>query len=154
MHVFSKVKQIKKAEEVLSSKVVENPCSEKRKALKRKRNPTAIKEDNSEEYSVPKAKSCERRKKETLDAYKVIHGGDSANKQPALDGIWLTLIRDSKPSTLINYLVHSKKIVKRVFPQIVKKSLETFEHSMLNKIRSVKVLYSNRLISKEKYKGI
>ena len=96
MFVFSKVKQINKAEEVLSSKAVQNPCSEKRKALKRKRNPTAIKEDNSEEYSVPEAKRCcERRKKETLDACKVIHGGDSMNKQPVLDGIWLTELLDS-----------------------------------------------------------
>ena len=155
MFVFSKVKQINKAEEVLSSKAVQNPCSEKRKALKRKRNPTAIKEDNSEEYSVPEAKRCcERRKKETLDACKVIHGGDSMNKQPVLDGIWLTLIKDSKPNRLKNYLANSKKIVKRVIPKIVKKSIETFEHSMENKIRSVKVLYSSGLISKEKYKSI
>lgn len=67
MFVFSKDKQINKAEEVLSSKGVQNPCSEKRKALKRKRNPTAIKEGNSEEYSVPKAKRCcERRKKRNV----------------------------------------------------------------------------------------
>lgn len=64
MFVFSKVKQINMAEEVLSWKGIQKPCSEKRKALKRNRNPTAIKEDNSEEYSVPEAKRCcERQKK-------------------------------------------------------------------------------------------
>ena len=140
LFVFSKVKQINKAEEVLSSKGIQNPCSEKRKALKRTRNPTAIKEGNSEEYAVPEAKRCcERQKKETLDACKVIHGGDSINKQPALDGIWLTLIKDSKPNRLKNYyLANSRKIVKQVIPKIVKKSIETFEYSMENKIRSVK----------------
>lgn len=92
-------------------------------------------------------------KKETLDACKVIHGGDSTNKQPALDGIWLTLIKDSKPSTLKNYLANSKKIVKQVIPKIVKESIEIFEQSM-DKIRCVKVLYSSGLISREKYKSI
>ena len=136
-------------------KVFKTPVARREKPSKEKRNPTAIKEDNSEEYSVPEAKRCcERRKKETLDACKVIHGGDSTNKQPALDGIWLTLIKDSKASRLENYLANSKKIVKRVIPKIVKKSIETFEHSMENKIRNVKVLYSSGLISKEKYKGI
>ena len=60
MFVFSKVKQINKAEEVLSSKAVQNPCSEKRKALKRKRNPTAIKEDNSEGKSHIHDQICKK----------------------------------------------------------------------------------------------
>ena len=118
MFALSKVKQINKAEEVLSSKGAQNLCSEKRKTLKRKRHPTAIKEDNSEEYSVPEAKRCcERRKKETLDACKVIHGGDSTNKQPALDGIWLTLIKDSKPSRLENLSCQLKENCEASNPQ-------------------------------------
>ena len=44
--------------------------------------------------------------------------------------------------------------MKRVIPKIVKKSIDTFEHSMEKKIHSVKVLYSNGLMSKEKYKSI
>jgi len=76
------------------------------------------------------------------------------HKQAALDSIWLTLIKDSKPNRLKNYLANSKKIVKRVITKIVKESIETFEHSMENNIRSVKVLYSSGLITKEKYKSI
>ena len=85
---------------------------------------------------------------------KVARKQSHVSENTLLDGIWLTLIKDSKPSRLKNYLANSKKIVKRVNPKIVMKSIETFEHSMENKIRSIKVLYSIGLISKEKYKSI
>ena len=85
--------------------------------MSRKRHPTCIKEDNSENYQVPPAKrSCNRRKKETIDTCNSIHGGDSKDKGPALDGMWLILVNESTPVRLANYVNMSSKMMSEVVP--------------------------------------
>ena len=139
----------------MKARVTENDSAKKRKLLKRRRQPTSTDETNSEEFAVPSAKrSCQRRKKETVDACADIHGGTDNNKAPVLDGLWLTLIKEAAPSKLATYFSISKKTLNKVVPKIVKESVVKFESSFENKLRSVRVLYSNGLLSKEKYKSV
>jgi len=127
----------------------------KRKILKRQREPTQISDTNSEVLSVPKTEiSSRRRKKETLESCKEVHGGTSDNKKPALDGMWVTLVNKASPKQLIDYVANSSKIVNKVLGSVVKSPVESFEISNDNSLRSGKVLYSNGLLSKEKYKAI
>jgi len=138
----------------MKARVTENDSAKKRKLLKRRRQPTSTDETNSEEFAVPSAKrSYQRRKKETIDACADIHGGTNNNKAPVLDGLWLTLIKEAAPS-LANYLSKSKKALNKVVPKVVKEGVAKFEGSFENKLRSVRVLYSNGLLSKEKYKSV
>ena len=135
--------------------VTETDSAKKRKLLKRQRSPTSIAEDNSEEFAVLVAKrSCQRRRKETVDACAEIHGGTSEDKGPVLDALWLTLVKEAKPTQLARFFSLSKKVMTKVVPKVVKGSICTFENSFENKVRSVRVLYSKGLLSKEKYKSI
>ena len=127
----------------------------KRKFLSRKRHPTCIKEDNSEKYEVAPAKrSCNRKKKKTLDTYNSIHGEDNKDEGPALDGTWLTLLDESIPVRLANYVNMSNKMMSKVVPKVCKRLVRDFESSKTNQVRSLKVLYDKGLLSKEKYKAV
>lgn len=68
--------------------------------------------------------------------------------------MWLTLVKKSTPKQLLNYVSNSKKVVNKVIGSVVKKFVGDFEVSDVNSMRSVKVLYSNGLMSKEKYKAV
>ena len=125
----------------------------KRKRLIRQREPSQLSSENSERFSVPVSEiSARRRRKDTLDSCQEIHGG-AADLRPALDGMWVTFVNKCKPKQLYDYFANSKK-AKNVLGPVVKKSIESFESSEQNHIRSVKVLYSKGLLSKEKYKNI
>ena len=71
-----------------------------------------------------------------------------------MDGLWLTLIKEAAPSKLASYFSKSQKTLNKVVPKIVKENVAKFESSFENKQRSVRVLYSNGLLSKEKYKSV
>ena len=76
----------------MKARVIEKDSAKKRKLLKRRREPSSTDETNSEEFAFPSAKrTCQRHKKETIDACADIHGGTDQNKAPGLDGLWLTL---------------------------------------------------------------
>ena len=68
--------------------------------------------------------------------------------------MWLTLVKKSAPKQLLNYVSNSKKVVNKVIGSVVKKFVGDFEVSDVNSMRSLKVLYSNGLMSKEKYKAV
>ena len=68
--------------------------------------------------------------------------------------MWLTLVKKSAPKQLLSYVSNSKKVVNKVIGSVVKKFVGNFEVSDVNSMRSVKVLYSNGLMSKEKYKAV
>ena len=127
----------------MKARVSDKDSAKKRKLLKK------------EEFAVPSAKrSCQRRKKETIDACADIHGGTDQNKAPVLAGLWVTLIKEAAPSKLASYFSKSQKTLNKVVPKIVKENVAKFESSFENKLRSVRVLYSNGLLSKEKYKSV
>ena len=112
--------------------------------MSRKRHPTCVKKDNSEKYEVPPAKrSCNRRKKETIDTCNSIHGGDLG---PTLDGMWLTLVTESTPVRLANYVNMSNKMMSKVVPKVCKRLVREFESSKTNQVRILKVLYSKGLL--------
>lgn len=140
---------------MMKQQLTETDSVMKRKLLKRRRFPTSIAETSSEEYVVPAAKrSCQRRRRETIHACGEIHGGTSENKGPIVDALWLTLVKEAKPSQLVKYFTLSKKVMTKVVPKVVKENIPTFENSFENKVRSIRVLYSKGLLSKEKYKSI
>ena len=60
----------------MKARVSDKDSAKKRKLLKRRREPSSTDQTNSEEFAVTNAKrSCQRRKKETIDACADIHGG-------------------------------------------------------------------------------
>ena len=60
----------------------------------------------------------------------------------------------SSPIRLASYISHSARAKKEVLRAEVKKEINQFEESKDNLKRSIKVLYSGGLYSKEKYKSI
>ena len=127
----------------------------KKKKLLRQVTFSKVQAGNSEKFDVATAKrSAKRRKNETLEACSEIHGATDHDQGPALDGMWCTLINASSPDRMSGYISQSLKIRKRVLPTVVKKEVKKFEDSTENLLRSIKVLYSGGLLSKEKYKAI
>ena len=125
----------------------------KRKLLSRKRHRTCSKEGDSQKYEFPRAKkSCKRRKKETIDACNSIHGGGCADKSP--NEMWLPLVNESTPVRLANYVHASSKMMKKVVTKVCKMPFKDFVNSLINQVRSLKVLYGKGLLSKEQSKAI
>ena len=96
--------------------------------------------------------SC--RRKNTVKECQVIHGGTDENNVPTFDGMWYTLVNEAMPQRLTAYLNDSKKITKKVIGHVIQERVKQFEESKENIARSVKVLYSEGFLSKEKYKDI
>ena len=112
---------------MMKQQLTETDSAMKRKLLKRRRFPTSIAETSSEEYVVPAAKrSCQRQRRETIHACGEIHGGTSENKGPIVDALWLTLVKEAKPSQLVKYFTLSKKVMTKVVPKVVKENIPTF----------------------------
>ena len=73
--------------------------------------------------------SGRRRRDETLESCKQIHGGTSDNIRPALDGMWLTMVKKTRPKQLLNYVSNSSKVVNKVIGSVVKHFVGNFEFS-------------------------
>lgn len=127
---------------------------EKRKRLKRLRQPSKLQVGNSEKLDALSDQVSRRRRKETMQACNVIHGGESENTEPTLDGMWHTLVNESTQTQLTRYVGKSKKVVSKVISPVVQEAVAIFEKSEENVTRSLKVLYSKGLLSKEKYKAV
>ncbi|XP_028394468.1 uncharacterized protein LOC114518661 [Dendronephthya gigantea] len=125
----------------------------KRKETMRQMTPSKLCADNSEKLclEIP-VRSAQRRRKETLDASKVIHGSSEGEKA-ALDGLWVTFINECSRKQLHSYVEASPKMQK-IIPMVVKTKTKEYEESHSNLVRSLKVLYTKGLLSKEKYKAI
>lgn len=68
--------------------------------------------------------------------------------------MWVTFVNQSTVDQLSNYLGKSPKVSDKVVPGIVKNHTKGYEESNENKCRSLKILYQNGLLAKEKYKSI
>ncbi|CAB3988096.1 Retrovirus-related Pol poly from transposon, partial [Paramuricea clavata] len=88
----------------------------KRKETIRQMTPSTLCPDNSEKLcsDIP-VRSAQRRRKETLDASKIIHG----NSEAALDGLWVTLANECFEQQLHSYVEASPKMQK-IIPMVVK----------------------------------
>lgn len=127
----------------------------KKKMLLRQVTFSKVEAGNSEKFDVPTAeRSAKRRKDETLEACSEIHGATDHDQGPALYGMWCILIIGSPPDGMSGYVSQSLKVRKKVLPTVVKKEVKKFEASTENPLRSIKVLYSGGLLSKENYKAI
>jgi len=79
---------------------------------------------------------------------------EKKKEKAVLDGMWVALVSKSSREDLSKYFENSKVCMKNVLPNIVKKKSFESEKSESNKIRSVRVLYEEGLMSKKKYNAI
>ena len=68
--------------------------------------------------------------------------------------MWLTLVNESTPVRLANYVHTSSKMMKKVVTKVCKMPIKDFVNSLINQVRSLKVLYGKGLLSKEQSKAI
>ena len=87
---------------------------------------------------------------ETLLASSQIHGGDEKNRQPAIDGMFITLDRYASLETCKKYLGNSKKL-NQASVSMYRADVCKFEKSQENITRSFSLLYAGGLLSKRKY---
>ena len=71
--------------------------------------------------------------------------------KPIYDGIWTTLISSVSTKDLTDYVDKSKVCKEAIIPTIVKKHIKKYEKSLENKVRSMRILYQEGLLSKRKY---
>ena len=116
-------------------------------SLERKRSHTQVNSDGN--GKIPQ-RSKYRRMQETLLACSEIHGGTEENRQPAIDGLFMTLDRYATLETCKTFIGHSKKL-SRASALIHKENVITFEESQQNINRSFSMLYAGGLLSKRKY---
>ncbi len=116
-------------------------------SLERKRSPTQIVCDGNGKVSK---RSKYRRMQETLLASSEIHGATKENRQPAIEGLFLTFDRYATSETCKKFLVRSKKL-SSASTLIHKQNVRKFEESQQNINRSFSMLYAGGILSKRKY---
>ena len=131
-----------------------------RKIRKRQRTPTTLQEGNSEHIVLPNkdgvfvvSAAAKRRKMETKNEAKIIHGASDVDRSPLYDGLWATTMTYAPVSHLKGLVRSSKKMMRQIIPDVVRESITEYEKSQDNLIRSIDVLYSGGLMSKAKYKA-
>lgn len=98
-----------------------------------------------------------RRRNATLEALRPIHCSgqtEKGNNAPICDGMFSTLMYTASPERIEGYLSNSNVIQDKVLPSICLHNKNEYESSEANKIRSLRVLYEEGLISKRKYTSI
>ena len=85
-----------------------------RKIRKMHRTPTTRQEGNSEHIVLPNKDgalvvSAKRRKMETKNEAKIIHGASDVDRSPLYDGLWATTMTYAPVSHLKDLLGHPKK---------------------------------------------
>lgn len=68
--------------------------------------------------------------------------------------MWVTLVNECSKKKLQSCFETSSKIQEKVIPAITKTQVKKYEESQDNMVRSLKILYGNGLISKDKYKSV
>ena len=96
---------------------------------------------------------AKRRKRETENEAKIIHGASDVDRSPLYDGLWATTMTYAPVSHLKGLVRSSKKMMRQIIPDVVRESITEYEKSQDNLIRSIDVLYSGGLMSKAKYKA-
>ncbi len=103
-------------------------------------------EQNSDELEGIPEPEKKRRRSETLERSKKIHG----NKESAINGMWHTLAKNStKPQ--FKSIITSSAAVKQLLPILAKEERLRFEESEQNYLDSMTVLYNKGIISRDKY---
>ena len=68
---------------------------EKRRKLKRLRQPSKLLEENSEKLDSLPDQVSRRRRKETIEVCNAIHVGETENIDPTRNGLWHSLVNES-----------------------------------------------------------
>ena len=118
---------------------------------RRTRSPTILGDEGK--ISGP-GRSARRRRLQTLNAAKMLHGATAENMTPAYAGLIAVLNESAPVSVLIDAIIKCAKFTKKVIPKIVKQKINIFEKSQTNFIRSVNILYRGGITSKQKYNSI
>ena len=113
-------------------------------ARKRKENPS--REDLPESSKV-------MRRKETIDALNLLHGGTKLKPGPTIDGLVDTVSSKFKSNDIASaFLDKSKKSLQESFrKKVVKKWSKKYYRSSENELRSLNAYYSHDVLGKRKY---
>ena len=123
-----------------------------RRIRKRSREPSHLLDGNSHKIDLPD-RSAKRRKEETKKHAAITHGASDVDQRPMFEGLWATTMTYTPASYLTPMVRSSKKMMKQVIPMVNLNTVRDYQASEANKIRSINVLYSGGLMSKEKYKA-
>ena len=118
---------------------------------RRTRSPTILGDEGK--ISGP-GRSARRRRLQTLNAVKMLHGATAENMTPAFAGLIAVLNESAPVSVLSDAIIKCAKFTKKVIPKIVKQKINIFEKSQTIFIRSVNILYRGGITSKQKYNSI
>lgn len=116
--------------------------------------PTSLNADG--DIACP-SRSARRRRSETIQAAKLLHGATSDNMTPAYEGLLtaLTSLFLFAFWSEIGKLVKScPRLTDKVISKIVKEQMKCFENSQENFVRSVNTLYKGGIASKQKYNAV
>ena len=102
---------------------------------------------NSHKINLPD-RSAKRRKEETKKL-----GASDVDQRPMFERLWATTMTCTPAAYLRPMVRSSNKMMKQVIPMVSLNTVRDYQASEANKIRSINVLYSGGLISKEKYKA-
>lgn len=117
----------------------------------RQQHPTVL---HSDDQKGPCATVATKRRTETFQAAKEIHGADVNNITPAQVGLLSTVEKRCPTKILVDFMSNSKKFSKKVFPKLYKATAEKCEDSDMNMLRSVSVFYSKGVMGKKKYRSV
>ena len=115
--------------------------------------PSRLCDNNSDVLDLP-APQAKRRKIQTYEAAKQIHG----DKEGVISGLWSTLKDTASNSKLSSILASSTLVQQKILPKLVssevKKQVKEYEKSDENKIRSIAMYYDHTIMGKEKWNTV
>ncbi len=100
-----------------------------------------------------RSESLRWRRKQTMKAACMIHGGSVENTAPATIGMIETLERN-KEEDVVKAMGRSKKMKRKVIPKLYKEDLVKFESLDDNMFRSIAMYYSNGIMGRDKYRSV
>ena len=110
----------------------------------RTRSPTVLVEGRS---NMP-ARTAAKRQHETMQTVSAIYGGSKNNPNPALGGMFDTLVKSCKVDKIKDYVLNQNQVTEKVFSAVFKENLKAFESSPVNVKRSIAVFYSSGVMDK------
>ena len=108
------------------------------------KNPTELGNDSTVSLATSR-----RRRSETFEAARQIHGASNQSIMPGQVGLCDTAVKKCFENVLINVLSTNVKTVKKVIPKILKKKINDYEKSNDNITRSIAVYYSGGIMERE-----
>ena len=113
-------------------------------------NPTILQNGKSNQTQ----RTAVKRRQETFNAAMVIHGGTEENPRPAIEGMFDTLCKRSKPDDTTNLVSSNAKLQARLASAHCSREIRSLETSDENVLRSVAAYYSGGVMEKRKYKSV